>query len=62
MGDNTKASVVDKWHHPHDVCNHFVVDASSLVTCGRQQPTETMQALPYRAADYMAHAARRNEI
>jgi choline dehydrogenase-like flavoprotein len=62
MGNDPQTSVVDKWNRSHDVPNLFIVDGSSLVTCGRQQPTETIQALAYRAADHMAQAARRNEV
>jgi choline dehydrogenase-like flavoprotein len=62
MGNDPKTSVVDRWNRSHDVRNLFVVDGSSLVTCGRQQPTETIQALAYRAADYIAKAAPRGEI
>ena len=62
MGNDPKTSVVDKWNRSHDVRNLFIVDGSSLVTCGRQQPTETIQALAYRAADYMTQAARRGEL
>ncbi len=32
------------------------------VTGGRGQPTETIQALAYRAADYIAQFARRGEF
>ncbi len=62
MGDDPRTSVVDRWNRSHDVRNLFIVDGSSLVTCGRQQPTETIQALAYRAADYIAKAAPRGEI
>jgi choline dehydrogenase-like flavoprotein len=62
MGNDPKTSVVDRWNRSHDVRNLFIVDGSSLVTCGRQQPTETIQALAYRAADYMAQSAKRAEI
>ena len=62
MGNDPRTSVVDRWNRSHDVRNLFVVDGSSLVTCGRQQPTETIQALAYRAADYIAKAAPRGEI
>jgi choline dehydrogenase-like flavoprotein len=62
MGNDPKTSVVDRWNRSHDVHNLFVVDGSSLVTCGRQQPTETIQALAYRAAEYMTQAARRGEL
>jgi choline dehydrogenase-like flavoprotein len=62
MGNDPQTSVVDKWNRSHDVRNLFIVDGSSLVTCGRQQPTETIQALAYRAADHMGRAAKRREI
>jgi choline dehydrogenase-like flavoprotein len=62
MGNDPRTSVVDRWHRAHDVRNLFIVDGSSLVTCGRQQPTETIQALAYRAAAHMGRAARRGEL
>jgi len=62
MGDDPRSSVVDKWNRAHDVPNLFLVDGSSLVTCARQQPTETIQALAYRAAEHIGEAARRGEI
>ena len=62
MGDDPKTSVVNKWNRAHDVPNLFLVDGSSLVTCARQQPTATIQALAYRAADYIQGAAKRGEV
>lgn len=62
MGDDPRTSVVNKWNRAHDVKNLFLVDGSSLVTAARQQPTATIQALAYRAADYMQGAAKRGEI
>jgi choline dehydrogenase-like flavoprotein len=62
MGDDPKTSVVDRWNRSHDVHNLFIVDGSSLVTCGRQQPTETIQALAYRAAEYMTKSARSGDL
>ena len=62
MGDDARTSVVNRSNRAHDVPNLFLVDDSSLVTCGRQQPTETIQALAYRAADYIQQAAKRGEI
>ncbi len=62
MGNDAARSVVDRNHRAHDVRNLFVVDGSSFVTCGRQQPTCTIHALAYRAADSMAAAARKGEI
>ena len=62
MGNDRRTSVVDRFNRSHDVRNLFIVDGSSLVTCGRQQPTETIQALAYRAAEHMAQSARRGEV
>jgi choline dehydrogenase-like flavoprotein len=62
MGDDPKTSVVDRFNRSHDVKNLFIVDGSSFVTSGRQQPTETIQALAYRASDFMIQAAKKNEI
>ncbi len=62
MGHDPNTSVVDKYHRTHDVPNLFLCDGSSMVTGGRGQPTETIQALAYRAADHIAQSARRGEI
>ncbi|MFT4862261.1 MAG: choline dehydrogenase-like flavoprotein [Pseudohongiellaceae bacterium] len=62
MGDNPDTSVVDRFNRSHDVPNLFMVDGSSMVTSGRGQPTMTIMALAFRAADNMIQAARRGEI
>ena len=62
MGNDPKTSVVDRYHRTHDVKNLFIVDGSSFVTSGRGQPTMTIQALAFRAGDYIARAAKRREI
>jgi len=62
MGNDPDSSVVDKFHRAHDVPNLFICDGSSLVTSGRGQPTMTIQALAFRAAEHIAAAARRGEI
>jgi choline dehydrogenase-like flavoprotein len=62
MGNDPQKSVVDKFHRAHDVRNLFVVDGSSFVTSGRQQPTLTIQALAFRAADFIVKSAKAGEI
>jgi choline dehydrogenase-like flavoprotein len=62
MGDDPAVSVVDKYHRTHDVRNLFVCDGSSFVTSGRGQPTMTIQALAFRAAEHIGQFARRGEI
>ena len=62
MGGDPQTSVIDASHRTHDVPNLFLCDGSSFVTSGRGQPTMTIQALAFRAADRIATAARRGEI
>ncbi len=62
MGNDPATSVVDRFHRSHDVPNLFMCDGSSLVTSGRGQPTMTIQALAFRAAEHIAGFARRGEI
>jgi choline dehydrogenase-like flavoprotein len=51
MGSDPKTSVVNADHRTHDVPNLFLCDGSSFVTSGRGQPTMTIQALAFRAAE-----------
>jgi choline dehydrogenase-like flavoprotein len=62
MGNNPKTSVVSADHRTHDVNNLFLCDGSSLVTSGRGQPTMTIQALAFRAADRITALAKRGEL
>lgn len=62
MGHDPKTSVVNADHRAHDVKNLFIVDGSSFVTSGRGQPTMTIQALAFRAAERMATLAKAGEI
>jgi choline dehydrogenase-like flavoprotein len=62
MGNDPKTSVVDRFHRAHEVKNLFIVDGSSFVTSGRGQPTMTIQALAFRAAEHIARFAKNGEI
>ena len=62
MGSDPSRSVINADHRAHDVPNLFTCDGSSLVTSSRGQPTMTIMALAFRAADRINEAARRNEI
>jgi len=62
MGKDPRTSVVNDDHRTHDVPNLFLCDGSSFVTSGRGQPTETIQALAFRASDRIAALAKKNEI
>ncbi len=62
MGNDPATSVIDKYHRTHDVKNLFLCDGSSMVTSGRGQPTQTIEALAFRAGEHIAKFARLNEI
>ncbi|MDZ7645446.1 MAG: GMC family oxidoreductase [Woeseiaceae bacterium] len=62
MGNDPATSVVDRYHRSHDVPNLFVCDGSSMVTSGRGQPTMTIMAMAFRAAEHIAAAARSNAV
>ena len=62
MGNDPRTSVVNAIHRTHDVPNLFLCDGGSFVTSGRGQPTMTIEALAFRAADRIGAAARRGEV
>jgi choline dehydrogenase-like flavoprotein len=62
MGKDPKTSVVNADHRTHDIKNLFLVDGSSFVTSGRGQPTMTIQALAFRAADRIQALVKAKEI
>jgi choline dehydrogenase-like flavoprotein len=62
MGEDPATSVVDPDHRSHDVPNLFICDGSSFVTSGRGQPTMTIMALAFRAADRIRAAAAAKAI
>ena len=62
MGKDPKTSVINPDHQTHDVKNLFLCDGSSLVTSGRGQPTMTIMALAFRAADRITTLAKRGDL
>jgi len=62
MGDDPATSVVDKFHRAHDIPNLFVCDGSSMVSSTRGQPTMTIMALAFRAAEHIISAAKTGEL
>ena len=62
MGNDAKTSVINTDHRTHDVKNLFLCDGSSFVTSGRGQPTMTIEALAFRAADRITALAKSGEI
>jgi choline dehydrogenase-like flavoprotein len=62
MGDNPKTSVLNKWNQSWDIKNLFVVDGSSFVTAGSQNPTMTILSLSMRASEYLAEQMRKGAV
>jgi choline dehydrogenase-like flavoprotein len=62
MGANPKTSVLNAFNQSHDVKNLFVVDGSSFVTAGTQNPTMTICALAMRASEYLADKFSKKEL
>jgi choline dehydrogenase-like flavoprotein len=62
MGNDPKTSVINSDHRTHDVKNLFLCDGSSFVTSGRGQPTMTIEALAFRAADRITALAKSGDI
>ncbi len=62
MGTDPKTSVLNQWNQSHDVKNLFVVDGSSFVTGGSQNPTMTILSLSMRASEYLAGRMRAGEL
>ncbi len=62
MGDDPKKSVLNKWNQSHDMKNLFVVDGSSFVTGGSQNPTMTILSLSMRASEYLAEQMRAGNV
>ena len=62
MGDNPKTSVLNAWNQSHDIKNLFVVDGSSFVSGGSQNPTLTILALSMRASEHLLELRRRGDL
>lgn len=58
VGDDPESSVLNKWNQAHDAGNLFVVDGSAFATAAAVNPTNTLQALALRAADYISENRR----
>jgi choline dehydrogenase-like flavoprotein len=62
MGADPKTSVLNQYQQSHDVANLFVVDGSSHVNAGCQNPTWTIMALCWRSCDYLAEELRKGNL
>jgi choline dehydrogenase-like flavoprotein len=62
MGDDPKTSVVNKWCQSHDVKNLVLVDGSTFVSSGWQNPTMTILSLAMRASEHLADEMRQGNV
>lgn len=62
MGTSAKNSVLNGYCQAHDVKNLFVVDGASFVSNPDKNPTLTINALAWRASDYMAEEMRKGNL
>jgi gluconate 2-dehydrogenase alpha chain len=53
MGDDPDTSVVDRWCFSHEVPNLGILSGSTFVSAAGHNPTNTIQALSWRAADHL---------
>jgi choline dehydrogenase-like flavoprotein len=51
MGEDPKASVVNRWSQAHDAANLFITDGSAAPSTSCANPSITFMALTARAAD-----------
>ena len=54
MGDNPDSNVVNRWGFSHEAPNLALLGASVMGTSGSRNPTETVQALAWRTAEWCA--------
>ena len=55
MGEDSKKSVLNEWGQAHSAENVFVLDGSGFPTALGVNPTLTIMAHSWRAADYIAN-------
>ncbi len=62
MGDDPRTSALNGFCQAHDARNLFVCDAAGFVSNPDKNPTLTINALAWRASEYLAEAMRSGEI
>jgi choline dehydrogenase-like flavoprotein len=62
MGSDPKTSVLNGFLRTHDISNLYVMDASSFVSGGCQNPTLTIMALAVRGCDHLMEEMKRGNI
>jgi len=62
MGADSKSSVTNKWCQTWDVDNLFITDGAVFASNADKNPTLTIMALAWRAADHILERMRRKEL
>ena len=62
MGDDPRRSALNGFCQAHDTSNLFVCDAASFVSNPDKNPTLTINALAWRASEYLAEALRSGDL
>ena len=62
MGDDPQRSALNGFCQAHDARNLFVCDAASFVSNPDKNPTLTINALAWRASEYLAEALRSGDL
>jgi len=62
MGSSAKNSVLNGYCQAHEVKNLFVMDGASFVSNPDKNPTLTINALAWRACDYLADEMRKGSV
>ena len=62
MGDDPRNSVLNSLCQSHDVDNLFVCDGGAFVSNPDKNPTLTINALAWRASEYMAEEMQQGNI
>ena len=62
MGNDRKTSVLNQDLQTHDINNLYVMDASSFVSGGCQNPTLTIMALAVRGCDHLMAEMKKGNI
>jgi choline dehydrogenase-like flavoprotein len=62
MGDDPRASVLNKWSQAHDASNLFVTDGAQMASISCVNPSLTFMALTARAVDYAVKGLKAGTI
>jgi choline dehydrogenase-like flavoprotein len=62
MGDDPKKSVCDLWNRTHDVKNLILADGAPFISNADKNPTLTIMALAWRAADHLIEESRKGNV